>query len=760
MGVLLLRVIAAAVEAVGATGHQNLLARWQAPKEGLATGLFVVRDMATIEAEAYAAPSEALPDASEGRLIGQFGLDKREAARIAKQVVEDHRKGKRNAYHRMLTAQKYAYHIDGEGDAQWADIVGGRQVKIPRRRRGALRHQDNILRPMVDYWVGHFTAQTFRAVAEHRADRKSRDQARINTLTANHHLLTQRINDRTAEAMYMAAFNGWGITHSMWRNDITQTGNETNAPYSRDIVHPGFTDVFPGNPFDTVFAPSATRASIPWYSYGRTLRTSLVRQAFPEVPGIEDIEGSDKEPSTSWFQRMLRQWELMTGGEFQAHGMAALSGTEGVEDNIGLICKEYMPGQLSEFPGGLLMIVGLKGASDSGSEEGPAGEPVLLHMGPLPGSVGSATFFYGLSRGDDVHGKAYVADVDDDQVRLNQAITMYAEMMSQFAYPQLFVPQGTQLMANQTIGDKIIEYISQPGAPPPQYQFPGTGANFASILQYIQDIRTAAFRKGGWQASSRGEASGANEPAARARFLAAQDKLIFATTANNFRSSVVDLLRKNHALRLQYQNLPMLVETVGEDLEYLASEYIHRQDLSPSPPNFLLTSGFGASVEERLEQLNALVTIRGGDGEPVLPTKRYWRLHPDPALRPNEPDADDSRRRKAHAINVAIENAVEEFQQQPPEALPPAAAQDPVSFIAQGIYQQFPPTWTDGNALPLFIEALDSLVQDPVVDPLVRGVAEERQKYLLQWQQKAAAAAQPAPAEAAATNGTQPAVAP
>lgn len=705
----------------------------------------------------YDSQSTTLPNAGEGRLIGgHFGMSKSEAQAIAKQVVQDHRKGKAAAFYRMLTAQKYAYHIDGEGDAQWADIVGGRQVQVPRRRRGSLRHQDNILRPMTDYWVGHFTAQQFRAVAEHRADRKSRDRARIDTLTANHHLLTQRINDRAAEAMYMAAFNGWGVTHSMWRNDITQSGGETEGPYSKSVVYPGFTDVFPGNPFDHVFAPSAVRGSIPWYSYGRSLPSRLIREAFPEVPGIEKLEGSMQEPSTSWFQRMLRKWEMLNGAEFHGHGMAAMMGAGGTEDNLALVCKEYMPGQLRKFPAGLLIIVGLKGASDTGAEEGPAGEPILLHLGPLPGGVGSATYFYALSRGDDVQGKAYIADIDDDQIRLNQAITMYAEMMSQFAYPQLFVPQGTQLMANQTIGDKIIEYIGAPGAAPPQYQFPGTGANFVAILNYIRDIRDGAFRKGGWQASSRGEASGANEPASRARFLAAQDKLIFANTATSFRSSLIDLIRKNHALRLQYQNLPLLVETVGDDLEYMAAEYIHRQDMSPSPPNFMLTSGFGASVEDRLEQLNALVVLRGGDGQPILPTKRYWRLHPDPALRPDEPDADDARRRKAHAINVAIENAVTQFREMAPESMPPEMAQNPVAMIAQFIYQQFPPAQSDGMALPLFIESLDQLVQDPVIDPLVRAVAEERQRYLFQWQAQYAATQSPAPAgTAAATTGTQ-----
>ena len=705
--------------------------------------------------------STALPDASEGRLLKTFGMGRREAQAVALRVVEDHRKGKSAAFQRMLTAQKYAYHIDGEGDAQWADIVGGRQIKIPRKRKGSLRHQDNILRPMVDYWIAYFPSLPLTAVAEHRADRKSVDRARIDTIIANHHLHEQQINDRTAEAMYMAAFNGWGMLHTMWRNDVVQDSQETAGTYGaasegapgKKIVLPGFPDVFPGNPFDTVFAPSSTRGAMPWYSYGRSLPTRLVKQAFPDVPGIEKIEGSDKEPSTSWFQRMLRNWETLYQGADTSHGSAALMGT-GTEDNLALICREVMPGQLREFPRGVLIIVGLKGASDTSSEEGPAGSPELLHMGPLPGGVASGTRFFALSRGDDPQAKAYVADLDDDQVRLNQAITMYAEMMSQFAYPQLFVPQGTQLLANQTIGDKIIEYISMPGQPPPQYQFPGTGANFASILNYIRDIRESAFRKGGWQASSRGEASGANEPAKRAQFLAAQDKMIFAPTALAFRTSVITMLKKNHALRAQYQTLPLLVDALGDQLGYMAEEYIHKQDMSPTPPNFSLVSGFGATDEERIAQLNALVVLRGGDNVPVLPVKRYWQLHPDAALRPNEPDADDARRRRAHAINIEIERVADDFRAGNPDV---QAANFPmiVPTLSSVVYQRYPPTWSDGFAIPLFVESLDQLVQDPTVDPLTRAVAEDRQKYMLTWQQ--AASGQLTPGAPQATEGGAPA---
>lgn len=682
-----------------------------------------------------------LPNAGEGRLVNRFGLGEREARQIARQVVEEHRKLKASAYRRMLTAQKYAYHINGEGDAQWADIVGGRQVRIPKKRQGSLRYQDNILRPMVDYWIAYFTTQPYRAIAEHRADQRSRDRARIDSLVANHHLSEQLINEQSAAAMYVAAFNGWGILHSMWRNDVTQDGFEADGAYGgseRQVVLPGFTDVFCGNPFDTVFAPSATRFSMPWMSYGRTLPTRLVKAAFPEVAGIESLTGSDKEPSTAWFQRMLRSWELYSSGGDTAHGSAALTG-RGTEDNLAIICREIAPGQEAAFPAGLLIIVGLKGASSTGGQgDGQDGEPVLLHFGPLPGGVMSGTRFFALTAGDDPGGKAYVADIDDDQVRLNQAITMYAEMMSQFAYPQLFVMQGTQLLQNQTLGDKIIEYIGMPGTPPPQYQYPGSGANFAAILNYIRDIRDSAFRKGGWQAASRGESAGANEPARRAQFLASQDKMIFAPTALSHRASVIEMLRKNHALRRQYQNLPLLVDTLGSELGYLADEYIHKQDMSATPPNFSLVQGFGASSEERLGELKEMVVLRGGDGTPILTTKRFWALHPDPALRPVEPDPEEARKRRADAVNKYIVRVCDDFLGQnpelPPEMIPAAAAQ-----LAAQTFQKYPPTQTDGYVLPLIVSALDTLVQDPTTHPLVIAVASERQKYFLGWQQQAAA---------------------
>lgn len=704
-------------------------------------------------AEALVPMGATLPQASEGRLLNGFGLGPSEAKAIAKRVVEDHRKGKAAAHKRMLTSQKYAYHVFGEGDAQWAEIVGGSQVRIPRKRKGSLRHQDNILRPMVDYWIAYFTTQPLRCIAEHRADQRSRDRARIDTIVANHHLHEQQITQLASAAMYMAAFNGWGILHSMWRNDVVQDGFETAGGYAvgdpaaaapgaaRRVVLPGFTDVFPGNPFDTVYAPSATRWAFPWFSYGRSLPVGLVQAAFPEAPGIRNLEGSDREPSTSWFQRMLRTWESLVGG-INAHGHAALTG-RGTEYNIGMVCREWLPGQLPEFPRGALVCVALNGTSDTGSQEGPLGEPILLHVGPLPGGVASGTKFYALNAGDDPNGKAYVADLDDDQVRLNQAITMYAEMMSQFAYPQLFMPQGTTLLQNQTFGDKVWEYVAQPGQQPPQYQYPGTGANFVALLNYIKDIRESAFRKGGWQASSRGEASGANEPAKRAQFLSGQDKMGFAPTAISFRGAAIEILRKNHALRRQYQTLPLLVDGLGTELGYMAEAYVHKEDMSAAPPNFSLVSGFGGVAEERLAQLQEMVVLRGGDGLPILPTKRFWQLHPDQGLRPNEPDADDARRRRAHAINLEIVRVTEDFMAAHPELAPqqvPAIAQQ----LSQLVFQKYPPTWTDGMALPLFVEALDSLVQDPTVPPLTRVVAEQRQRYMLEWQQQAAAASAPA----------------
>lgn len=675
--------------------------------------------------------SPALPDASAGRLLNGSGLSRSDADALARQVVEDHREGKRARWMKILTSQKYAYHLHGEGDAQWADIIGGREVKVPRRRKGALRYQDNILRPMVDYWVAYHCAQPLRSIAESRADRRSRDRARIDTLVANHHLREQRINDRAAEAMYMASFNGFGILHSMWRNDVLQSGEETGAPYSQRVAAPGFVDVFPGNPFDTVWAPTASRASLPWYSYGRTLPAQVVRDAFADAPGIERLAGSDREPSTSWFQRLLRRWDFGS----PSHGSALLTGS-GTEEAVALVCREVLPGQFREYPGGLLIVVALSGASETGGFDGGGGSPMLLHMGPLPGAVPSATRFYAGFNGDDVDGKAYIADLDDDQIRLNQAITMYAEMMSAYAYPQLFVQQGTQLLANSQLGNRILEYVGQSA---PQYQFPGSGANFGAILQYIQDIREAAFRKGGWQAASRGESSGAGEPFAKAAFLAQQDKSIFANSANAFRSSVVELLRKNHALRLQYQTLPLLVDVVGEEFGYLAEEYIHRDQMSATPPNFSLVSGMGATPDARVQELNALVQMADAEHTPLLPARRFWQLHPDPGLRPNDPDLDEIRKRRAQAINVEIERVCQDFEANPREILPPEVAANPVPYLLQQVTARFDLVRSDAYAIPLYLETLDALVLEPSTPPLVRAVAVAQQERLFAWQAQMAA---------------------
>ena len=363
----------------------------------------------------------------------QDQLGQAEQGRLAKESRDFHWRGLRARRLRDLTSEKYLLHVDGEGLSQWLDIFRGTRLRSAPDLMGVPRAQNNQLRPILDNFVAHLTTQNYAFVVEAKPDRRSRESAVIDQAIINADVRRQNWNALWAEAKYMAACAGFCPVHAMWRDEqgdpyeavlAEQPMGEEGGQIPMQGPRPGSIDSFIGNPFDTVFNSGARRNSVHRTTYGRVLPAELVRQAF----GRDDIEGNDRLPSASTFQRVVQRW-IMAGG--CTHGSSALSLGWGHEEMVGLIYDETLPGVDPDWPAGKLTISALKGlaATQRIEARGGLGEPTFLWNGPLPAGVFSFVNVYSHHRFDDRHGKPYVGDIDDDQIELNQLESLYNEFV-------------------------------------------------------------------------------------------------------------------------------------------------------------------------------------------------------------------------------------------------------------------------------------------------------------------------------------------
>lgn len=677
------------------------------------------------------------PDASRSIGATPFGISEAEATRIAKEIRDGHLKGKEAKRQHDLTAEKYLIHIDGEGDSQWADIVDGSRVRVPPNIAGGLRLQFNLERPLVVNMVAYHTAQRFQVVAHAKADKASRDRAKVDTLWANQFIRRQRINQTIAEATFFGAAYGHCPVHAIWRDDLTSDVYEPiyhttdeMGQMGAQAPRKGFVDAYCGDPWATVYNPGAKRSSVQWYTYDRVLPLGLIQQTFGHVPGVQDLKGKKDLPSASRFQRIIRKW---TGiGTEGAHGSAAILGDWKGEELISVICREVAPGVLPKWPRGRLEIVAISGAAESDEESvsGRGGTPFLIHQGPLPGGRFSATRFYSGFRGDDVLGKPYISDIDDLQVYLNQLVTLEAEWLRRFARPGLLVgPGGLVDDTVTTEDDAIIEYN---GDKEPKYLLPTHGSAASIYAPTIERVMDQMFRIGGWQAASRGE-SQSGDAAAKVVALMRADDTLFGPDNNSIRESLVELVQTGHALAAEHMDIPQEVTGItGEDLSFLSEPYLTRDMLSDEPPMFEVVSGFGATPEATAKQLVELVGMQGADGKPLLTTDDFWRLYPDHSLRPPEIGAKHLREKHALTVNAVIEEIAKgltgQFKDQAVQLVPQAI---------QMLMQRFPPNLTDPPEL--HIETLDMIVQDDDTDPVAREIAKARQQFYMMRMQAAMA---------------------
>lgn len=659
-----------------------------------------------------------LPDPNSSQLLNSpFGVSVQEAERIAKQILEAHRKGKENARHHALTAEKLLLHMTGE---QWVDLIGGSRVGIPPNITGGMRLQDNILEVLVRHAVAYLTGQRYQFLAHSKNDRKSRDAARVDTRFANDIVRRQRLNQLIQETLFFAAPYGHCPVHAVWRDDLTADAYEplydipTDQQAQMGELRRGYPDLYTGDPWDTVYNEGAKRNSVQWYSYGRVFPITLVDQTFGHVLQGKELRGSTRLASASRYQRILSKWNGLSGSDW--HSSLLQSSSAGGDELVALVCREIAPGVLRQYPQGQLAIIAIDGVADTDkdSPSGQGGTPVLLHLGPLPGKRFSATRFYMSYAGDDVKGRPYLLDLDEDQVVYNQLYTLEFEWLKRFARPQWLISSGGLIDDTATTeDDALVEYA---GSEPPKLAFPPSMQS--PFRDPMQRRFEAMARKGGWQAASRGESS-SGDAAAKVVALAKADDTIFAPIKQGIQDSLSELMGTCHALAKENMHVPQAITAiVGEDESYLAEPYISRDEMSDDPPFFELVSGFAPTPEHQVNQLAQLLQLG------VIDQQEFRKLYPDQTVMPPELGAQHLRAARALRRNNVINGVAPQLEQVLAQAGP--AGQQLMGQFFQQIMQEFPPELTDDPRL--HIETLDQIVQDDDSHPVAKSIAREFQK--------------------------------
>ena len=662
------------------------------------------------------------------------------ARSTSREVTEFHRDGLRSRRHRDLTSEKYLLHVDGEGGSQWLDLYHGTRLKIPTNVSGAVRVQNNQLRPIVDNYVAHLTTQPYRFVVEAPPDRKAREAAIIDQALINQQVRLQRWNSLWAEAKYMAACFGFCPVHAAWREDMATDPYETVAVPMPDgtvglmPIRAGNIDSWVGNPGDTVFDSGARRGSMFRTTYGRMLPAELVRTAFAR----EDLEGTDRIPSSSTFQRTARRWLQASGN---VHGSAVMLASQHHDELIHLIYDETAPGVVAEWPMGRLRIVAMQGKYlDTVDERNNA---VLLWEGPLPASVFSFVNVYSHFRGDDILGKQFVADLDEDQIQLNQLESLVTEYLRRASRPPLASSGRVNVETIDYRGDVVLEAEPLgPGQVELRYlEYPARHVNI--LESKIERVLDSMYRKGGWQAASRGEMRGSGKAIIA---LQQADDSIFGPMSMRTKEELEQFCRLNWSLAKTFMDVPMVIEAAGDEVAHLAEAYVDRTKLSERPPVFTLVSGFGTSMEAKAQQLMNLFGMVDQRGEQVLGTRELRRLWPDQSLFRQVDDPSEIRERRPQVINASIRKFASDMRKQYPQ-LPYTMGDPMVQQLAQfGLQQidQWHPVLMDDD-IAGHIESLSAITQDETEDPLARRIAIMRQQMFWMWLSQKQMAGAPMP---------------
>jgi hypothetical protein len=678
-----------------------------------------------------------LPEQNEVDAVGR-----RSAADIARDVVRSHRAGLAARRERDLISEKLLLHVDGSGDLQWADILFGDRVEIPRIV-SEYRKTENLLRLVVDNAVAHHTTMPLRYYADSLPDRRARDRATIDTVWMNHVVNQQDLNGLFAEALYMAMAAGFCPVHAYWRDDPVHQHEPIHPgmePTPEGILQqvfnppPGMIDCWLGSPFDTVFDRGAKRGSVHWASYGRVLPARLVRRAFAHIPEAAGLEGSTRIPSAASFQRIAREWRWEG---LAAHGTPIVSYRRQTEENeelLILVCREILPGIDADYPEGRLQLVAVPGAVDlRRGETGSNG--VLLADQPLPAGVFSWVNFYSHHRADDVHGKPWVEDIDLLQVDLNIALSKRWEVIHRMVEAPIVAPGGalTEDMADVG-GYNLLEVEPSLGNWRPRVMEWPTQVLAALNLE-VEDRRKAIFQGGGYQAASRGEAPGSRIAYRAIVALQQADNTIHGPVNQRFRRSACDFARICWHQMKAYGDIPWLVGITGDEYAHLVEPYIDNTKLSDTPPRYKLVNAFGPSPELRAQEVLELMATQGADGEPFLRTEEARRQYPNSTIFDDQGDPRAVQRRRAKTVASAFHTLAARLREQTGYAGSDLA--DPqLQQLAQQLFlameSQYPRLRDDD--LMAHLSTLSEITQDESSDPLARLAAMQRQALYYQWQ--------------------------
>jgi len=660
---------------------------------------------------------------------------RQEAARF---VVEGHKTALSARRERDLLSEKLLLHIDGSGDFQWADIYDGQRIVIPRAV-SEFRKSENVLRPVVDNAVAYHTTMPLRYAAESTPDRRARDRALVDTLWMNYVAEDQDLNGLFADALYMAMPAGFCPVHVYWREDPND-GYEPMAPPAEGqpaiaSPKPGLIDCWLGNPFDTVFDSGAKRGSWRWWSYGRVLPAQMVRDAFAHIPEAAKLEGTTKIPSAALFQRIALAWKLT---ELGVHGSAVLNQRtqkESKEELILLLCRETLPGVLTDYPQGRLQIVAVPGTSDLRRGDGKVGNAVLLADQALPAGDFSGTLFYSHQRAEDILGKPWVEDIDQLQVDLNIALSKRWEVINRMIEAPIVAPGGaiSEDMADLG-GYNLLEVEpSLAGWRPRVMEWPSQV--LVALDKEVEERRRAIYTGGGFQASSRGEAPGSRMAARAIMALQQADKTIHGPVNIRLKRSACDFAVRCWKQMKTYGDVPWLIRVTGDEYAHLVDPYVDSTKLSDDPPHFKLVNAFGPSPELRAQEIIELLQVRGADGEPLITTEDARRMYPNPLVTGDDSHPKAVQKRRARAITAAIVHLTTGFREKTGLAETNIAhpwVQKAALQVFARVEQQFPRLRDDD--LKAHLDALSELTQDETADAIARLAAQQRQSLYFAWQ--------------------------
>jgi hypothetical protein len=674
------------------------------------------------------------PEENEADAAGQRSRDA-----IAREVLDMHRAGLEARRADDMVAEKLLLHLDGSGDNQWADILDGTKVSIPRFV-SEYRKQENLLRPIVDNAISHHTTLDLRFVAHAAPDRRSKERALMDEVWANNLAIEQDWLSLFADAMYLAMPARFCPVHAYWREDVPQDWYEPieygaaykfhDDPFQQEAPTQGMIDCWVGNPFDTVFNRGAKRNSVMWASYGRMVNADMARRAFEHIPGAAKMEGSTRIPSAAEFQQIARSWRLADLGR---HGTSVVGDRNDEHDElIYIICQEVAPGVMPEWPQGRLRIIGVPGAYDIRNASSQ-GKPILLADQSLPAADFSWSLFYSHHRGSDVHGKAWIEDLDQLQVDLNIALSKRWEHVNKMAEAPIVAPGGALDDDMLQMGGYNIMEIeaSLAGWRPRVMEWPQ--AVLLALDNEISEKRRALYTIGGYQAVSRGESPGSRMAYRAIVALQQADNTVHGPVHRRYRHAATTFARRCWSQMKAYGDVPWMLRNMGDEYAHLVEPYIDNTQLSDAPPRYLLVNSFGASPEVRAQELLQLIGVQGADGQPFLMTQTARRHWPDRYIFHDDIDPGAVQRRRAKTVAQAILATAREFRQmaeiESGELWDPEVQQGG-EWVFRTLESRFPRLRDDD--LGAMIAAMTELIQDDNVDPIARIAAMQRQDLVYQ----------------------------